>query len=500
MSCERHNMASKRSYETYTDVAAAYKHAIEHLESLVHEPEEWIEEPGSIASNEHRSKRRMKKRESSDGADAMAPSSYGMHDLLQADLAGFTAVYDQQGTSRDTRKVEQQEREEHEDMGVHCSSSWEKNKQNWITIYNKRQKNPSKHSNDPEEKRAGLWMMHIRATYHKGRLSRARIDELEDIPGWEWGTQREEAYTWEEHLQHWITEYEKRLQTPSSHSKDLEEKRAGVWQGTQRVAYKNGTLSQERIKELVASPGWEWGPQRVAYKQGTLSQEHIKELVASPEWEWGPQREYTWKEQLQHWITQYEKRLQTPSSKSKDIEEKRAGIWQSTQRTAYNNGTLSEERIKELMTSPGWEWGIQIEYRWEEQLQHWVTQYEKRLHTPSRTSKDPEEARAGQWQQTQRTTYKKGILSEERVKELMTSPGWEWGAQREYRGWEEQRQHWITQNEKLQRKPSKTSKDIEEKRAGAWQNHIRQAYKTGTLSHERIMDLEATEGWKWSAK
>ena len=103
MSCERHNMASKRSYETYTDVAAAYKHAIEHLESLVHEPEEWIEEPGSIASNEHRSKRRMKKRESSDGADAMAPSSYGMHDLLQADLAGFTAVYDQQGTSRDTR-------------------------------------------------------------------------------------------------------------------------------------------------------------------------------------------------------------------------------------------------------------------------------------------------------------------------------------------------------------------------------------------------------------
>ena len=477
-------MASKRTYETYTDVATAYKHAIEHLESL-HEslPKE--------ENNEHRSKRRMTKREPTDDTSH-----------LQEDLAGFTAVYDQQGTSRDTRKVEQQEREAHEDMGIPCSSSWKKNKQNWITIYNKLQKNPSKHSNDPEEKRAGLWMMHIRATYHKGRLSRERIDELEDIPGWEWGTQREEAHTWEEHLQHWITEYEKRLQTPSSHSKDLEEKRAGVWQGTQRVAYKNGTLSHERIKELVASPGWEWGPQRVAYKQGPLSQEHIKELVASPEWEWGPQRAQkdTWEEKLQHWITQYEMRLQPPSTKSKDPEEKRAGQWQSTQRTAYNNGTLSEERIKKLVTSPGWEWGAQIEYTWEEQLQHWITQYKKRLHTPSKTSNDQEEKRAGKWQSTQRTAYNKGILSQERIDELEGIPGWEWGAQREYRGWEEQRQHWIIQYEKLQRNPSTKSKDPEEKRAGEWQNHIRQAYKTGTLSHERIMDLEETEGWTWSAK
>lgn len=412
--------------------ATVYEHAIAHLE-LLHESEEWIEEPGSIASNEHRMKRHMKMREPTDEADATALPSYDMHDLLQANLAGFTiATYDQQGASQEIRKVEQ---EAYEDISVPCISSWEKNKQNWITLYNSLQKNPSKHSNDPKEKRAGLWMMNMRASYKKGILSQERIDELEDIPGWKWGTHREEAYTWEEHLQHWITEYEKRLQTPSSHSKDIEEKRAGLWQGIQRVAYKNGTLSQERIKELVASPGWEWGPQRVAYKQGPLSQEHIKELVASPEWEWGPQR-------------------------------------------AQKDTT----------------------YRWEEQLQHWIIQYEKLQRKPSTISKDSEEKRAGIWQHTQRTTYNKGILSQERIDELEGIPGWEWGAQREYRGWEEQRQHWITQYEKKLRAPSKASKDPEEKRAGVWQNHIRQAYKTGTLSHERIMDLEETEGWTWSAK
>jgi len=393
-------MASKRSYETYMEVATVYQHAIAHLKSL-HEslPEEWIEEPGSITSNEHRMKRLMTKREPGDEADAMVLPSYDVHDLLQANLSGFTMSYDQQGTSQEIRKVEQQEQQAYKDMGVPCISSWEKNKQNWITLYNRLHKNPSKHSNDPEEKRAGLWMMHMRASYKKGILSQERIDELETIHGWKWGTQREEAYTWDEHLQHWITQYEKRLQTPSSHSKDLEEKRAGMWQGIQRVTYKNGTLSQERINKLLESPGWEWRSQR--------------EIT------------YTWEEQRQHWITQYEKLLQTPSTKSKDPEEKRAGQWQSTQRTEYNKGALSQERINKLLETPGWEWGVEA-YGWEEQRNLWVTVYTKIQKYPSHISKDPEEKRAGIWQSTQRAAYKKATLSQERINELDAIPGWTW--------------------------------------------------------------------------
>jgi hypothetical protein len=471
---ERNSMASKRSYETYMEVATVYQHAIAHLKSL-HDslPEEWIEQPGSITSNnEHRMKRHMKMREPADEADAMVLPSYDMHDLLQANLAGVTAaMYDPQGTSQEIRKVEQQEQDPYEDMNVPCLSSWEKNKQNWITLYHRLQKNPAKESKDPKEKRAGLWQMHIRAAYKKGRLSQERIDEMEAIPGWKWGTQREGGYTWEEHLQHWVTQYEKQLRTPSSHSKDLEEKRAGMWQGTQRVAYKNGTLSQERINKLLETPGWEWRT-----------------------------KAYRWEEHIQHMITHYDTLLQTSSKKSNNPEEKQADVWQDMLRTTYTHGTLSQDHVNELKGNPEWEWGVQreITYTWEEHLQHWITQYEKLQWTPSTKSKDPEEKRAGIWQSTQRTAYKHGTLSHERINKLLETPGWEWGV--EIYGWEEQRNNWVTVYTKIQKYPSQISKDPEEKRAGIWQSIQRAAYKKATLSQERINELDAIPGWTWSRR
>ena len=66
MSCERNNMASKRSYETSMDHATVYEHAIAHLE-LLHESL-----PKEESKNEHRPKRLMTKQEPTDEADAMA--------------------------------------------------------------------------------------------------------------------------------------------------------------------------------------------------------------------------------------------------------------------------------------------------------------------------------------------------------------------------------------------------------------------------------------------
>jgi len=324
MSFYERNMTSKRSYETYMEVATVYKHAIAHLKSL-HEslPEEWIEEPGSITSNEHRMKRHMKMREPADDASH----------LFQADLAGFTMGYDQQGTSRETRKVEQQEQqgqEPYEDMGMPYMSSWEEQLQHWITQYEKQLQTPSETSNDPEERRAGLWQVMQRMAYKQGILSYDRVKQLVSSPGWEWGLEKKITYTWEEQLQHWITQYEKLQRKPSTISKDVEETRAGKWQDTQRMAYKRGTLSHERTSKLVESPGWEWGTQR--------------------------EKSYTWDEQRQNWITQYEKLHKPPSKVSKEKEERRMGVWQMYMRSLYKRGTLLEERIKELETIPGWTW------------------------------------------------------------------------------------------------------------------------------------------------
>jgi len=60
------------------------------------------------------------------------------------------------------------------------------------------------------------------------------------------------------------------------------------------------------------------------------------------------------------------------------------------------------------------------------------------------------------------------------------------------------RKHWITQHPKNGKKtPSYSSKDPEMKRAGQWQSSMRQNYKKKILPSERIVALNATQGWKW---
>jgi superfamily II DNA or RNA helicase len=305
-------------------------------------------------------------------------------------------TYDQQGTTREARKtVQQQEQEMQEYMVVSCISPWERQKMRWMAVYEKLQKSPSQHSKDSEEKRAAKWQSHQRTAKGTHMLSQKRIAELEAIPEWEWAA---EAYTWEEQTQNWVTVYNKLQTAPSQISNETEEKRAGVWQSTQRTAKKGGTLSVERSAELEAIPGWEWGTereetytweeqrthwitvytriqkapstiskekeekragiwqsnQRKAKKTGTLYAERIAELEAIPGWEWGT--ENTWKEQRTHWITVYTRIQKAPSTISKEKEEKRAGVWQSTQRTAKKKGTLSAERSAALEAILGWTW------------------------------------------------------------------------------------------------------------------------------------------------
>jgi len=299
-------------------------------------------------------------------------------------------TYDRQGTTREERDVvEQQERETREYMVASCISPWEKQKMRWVAVYAKIQKAPSACSKDKEEKRAGQWQNNQRTA--KKTMSSERVATLEATPGWEW-----DSDTWEEQLEHWKTVYTRIQKAPSACSKDKEEKRAGQWRSNQRKAKK--TMSAERVATLEATPGWEWGTEReetytweeqlehwkTVYAKiqkapsskskdkeekragqwqshrrkanKTMSAERITALEATPGWKWGTEREetYTWEEQLAHWKTVYARIQKSPSQHSKDKEEKRAGQWQSHQRTAKK--TMSAERITALEAIPGWAW------------------------------------------------------------------------------------------------------------------------------------------------
>ena len=65
--------------------------------------------------------------------------------------------------------------------------------------------------------------------------------------------------------------------------------------------------------------------------------------------------------------------------------------------------------------------------------------------------------------------------------------------------WEERRQEWIVQYNKLGRTPNNNSKNLEVKRAGQWQSDQRKNYKKKEtcMTPERIKTLEETPDWKW---
>jgi hypothetical protein len=152
----------------------------------------------------------------------------------------------------------------------------------------------------------------------------------------------------------------------------------------------------------------------------------ITDLEEIPGWEWDTDQ--TWEEQKQNWVIQYTKLQKLPSKSSKQTEERRAGIWQDTQRRAKRTGHLSLERTAELEKIQGWDWGYEREtpQTWEERLQHWITQYTLLQRAPSQRSKDQKETRAGIWQNYQRQEKKKGKMPPERIMDLEAIPGWTW--------------------------------------------------------------------------
>jgi predicted alpha/beta hydrolase family esterase len=170
---------------------------------------------------------------------------------------------------------------------------------------------------------------------------------------------------------------------------------------------------------------------------------------------------------------------------------------------------LTPERINALNATEGWQW--EAEDPFQDNLDHWITQYRKKGNeTPRRNAEDPEEKRACSWQTDMRKAYKKkkaAIMTPERITALNATEGWEWGTQenRNTYSFEEQLTNWITQYRKNGNKtPSQKAKDPEKKRAGRWRSHMRTYYKhtienkKGTkLTPERINALNATEGWKW---
>jgi superfamily II DNA or RNA helicase len=104
--------------------------------------------------------------------------------------------------------------------------------------------------------RLGQWVVVQRSFHGQGRLSDERVRRLEQVPGWVWSTQDADWYKGYIYLQRFAaTEGHSRV--PQSRIEE-DGYRLGRWVTKQRVAYREGRLSEERLGCLKALPGWVW--------------------------------------------------------------------------------------------------------------------------------------------------------------------------------------------------------------------------------------------------
>jgi superfamily II DNA or RNA helicase len=323
-------------------------------------------------------------------------------------------------------------------------------------------------SKDNEEKRLGSWCTNQRKNKKKGKLDEDRIEQLEKIVGWEWELDLDAVWTNNyDAVKKWYNDHNG--QKPSSESKDAEEKRLGLWCGTQRTNKKKGKLDEDRIEQLEKIVGWEW------------------ELDLDAVWT----NNYN---EVKKWYNDHNG--QKPSETSKDAEEKRLGKWCGTQRTNKKKGKLDEDRIEQLELIVGWEWELDLDAVWTnnyDAVQKWYNDHNGQK--PSITSKDNEEKRLGLWCGHQRTNKKKGKLDEDRIEQLELIVGWEWDQDAVWTNNYDAVKKWY--NDHNGQKPLAVSKDNEEKRLGSWCGTQRTNKKNGKLDEDRIEQLELIVGWEW---
>ena len=242
----------------------------------------------------------------------------------------------------------------------------------------------------------GVWVQSQRNSHNKGKLSSARISQLEAFPHWSWDPI---SAKWEAGFAH-LSKYAAREghTRVSSSVKVVDGYPLGSWVSTQRVFYGKGKLSIESIARLEELPGWVWDPIAAQWDEGY---EHLAEYAKCTGHVIIPQ-----------------------NHKPKDGFKLTA--WVARQRTAFREGKLIAERIEILEALPKWTWDPVVEL-WEIGYALLVefAGFRGQAWTPTEF-KTVDGFQLGAWAGTQRNVYKKGKLSADRIARLEALPGWVW--------------------------------------------------------------------------
>jgi hypothetical protein len=217
-------------------------------------------------------------------------------------------------------------------------------------------------------------------------------------------------------------------------------------------------------------------------------------LESFPAWAWNP-FESDWEAAFAHLERFASREGHTRVSQSQVEDGYRLGRWVAKQRAAYSGGRLSQERIARLEALPGWVWNT-LDADWQEGFARLEGFAARENHSRVAYGHLEDGYRLGQWVTAQRSSYRVGQLSTERVARLERLPGWTWNTR--VADWEDGFFHLerFTAREGHSRVPSTYIEDGY--RLGQWAKVQRRAYRAGKLSANRIARLEALPGWIWN--
>jgi superfamily II DNA or RNA helicase len=182
--------------------------------------------------------------------------------------------------------------------------------------------------------------------------------------------------------------------------------------------------------------------------------------------------------------------------RSKLDDESRLAIWVLAQRSDRGRQRLTDERFRKLDGLPGWVWDVR-EASWERMFAalQAVSASTGSAAVPKNYETD-DGLKLGGWVGDQRQFYKKGKLSESRIKRLVELPGWTWDTvdERWKIGYAYLLQY-VAENGDA--KVLKTYKTPDGFGLGAWVHTQRQKYGSQELPKQECEQLEALPGWRW---
>ena len=327
----------------------------------------------------------------------------------------------------------------------------------------------------------GNFVLRCRQKFVQGKLSDERISELEALPGWAWNR---DDFSYQQHFEALLqyAEREGHTRPKNKHKEPFngEELNLGSWVSEQRKNFTEGKLSDERISELEALPGWAWNRDDFSYQQ------HFEALL-----QYAERKGHT--------------RVRESTVEPFQNEDLKLGDWVGRKKKEYKNGSLTQKEVAEFEALPGWEWSLR-KFDYDQNIGA-LKQYVTREGHARPVAKQVErfegvEINLGAWVATNRGEYKLGNLSDEKIADLESFSGWVWDPLAD---------SWLSNIGALKQfiareghaRPARgfietfEGKDVN---LGRWARYLRERFKKGKLSTEKIADLEALPGWEWSVK